>query len=1205
MRFTEQDYSYLCGESFSNGYNLKLEADSTFARVPKLLDLTRGASCIHVGCCDHIPLIEHKIQQGTWLHSLLEQNCSDVLGIDINQEAVDYVNQKGFVSKPVYCADITSDDFATSVPMDLAQFQYILFGEIIEHVDNPVLFLQRAKANLEEAGFYGTYIITTPNAFCMMRGGIYDNAIEGINSDHRYWFTPYTIAKVLVSAGLVPEELWFVNYGSYSIRKPYQSDQLIITGSARTQKTRGTTDVDHIDSTIHQLEAFLSAGDFSQALDYVAALPLKVRQHWQIQNMIGIICTYCRQFPEAETFFCAALEQEPNDANILYNLADTYAALGQKCKAMDMLRRCEENDREHQLAEDIASLREKLGEQKGGRVLMVAYYFPPLSGSGVFRSIKFAKYLPLFGWQPTVISADRPPNGWNFADDSLTAEIPSDMEVIRIPDLINTNRADSLSMERIQAVLQFLYGILRHSPEADQIFSQMTRSPEGIAQLFRFPCVMLSWAYDVVQYIEKNMDVDKFRVIYTTSGPRSAHLIGFYMKQKYGIPWVADYRDPWTFNAYGAEYDATNPKQKLLFELESILLHQADCNLTVEDGLIESYRKHFNLPKERIISITNGYDEEDFSALSVPKKQTEKFTICYSGLIYTHTQSLAPICSALKQLSNEKKINLSKINLCFVGATNKDNQATMKEFGLEGIFTHTGYVSHQEALQSNLDANILLLLVGDEDKFKPIYTGKIFEYLRSGRPILALAPKGGVVDQILRESGHGQAFLSMQITEIKDMILQEYRKWEKGQISVSLHSPVIERFERKVLTEQLANVLSGAVKQHDPLPSIGSGTPAGRGPKYLVICNGGYPTEDNPRCMFAHERVLQYIKAGLNVEAFGFIWDAPSTQYKFDGVDVTQGGAPVLRDLLQKNQYEKLLIHCVDTGVMYAIQEAGKLNMPMIIWCHGYEVQPWYRCWFNYSPAQIEHNKDNLDKSDNQRRNLLKQIYSLDNIHFIFVSTWQMDRSKKFVGNLPKHCDVIHNYINYEFFASPAKKSDDRFHILSIKNHARRTYANDLTAKAILELSRRDFFPQLTFELYGDGILFENNFGELIKRNFPNVHIYRKFLSHDEMRDLFRSNGIFLSPTRMDSHQITTSEAMAAGMSVITSSAGPTREFLNEDCGSLFEFDNYWMMAEEIEYLYLHPDEFLRKSKNAVQRIRTQCGYDQTIGRELQLITGV
>ena len=558
---------------------------------------------------------------------------------------------------------------------------------------------------------------------------------------------------------------------------------------------------------MQELEALIQSGNFPEALDRIEAMPQDERSRWQILNLTGIISLYCGQPEQAETFFKGALEQEPDNPEILYNLAECCVDLGKYRKAEEFLCRCEQFSREDAIKEDIAALRERISSTEGGRMLMVAYYFPPLAGSGVFRSIKFAKYLPLFGWQPTVISTDRPPHGWNFADKSLTAEIPTDMEIIRIPDLISTMRQTSLDGERIQDLLQFLHDILRHSPEVDQIFSQMMHSKRGLRLLLAFPCGALSWAYDAVRYIEKNVDLDRFRVIYTTSGPYSAHLIGFYMKQKYGIPWVADYRDPWTFNAYDDARNDSDLYQKLLFELESILLHQADCNLTVEDSLTEVYQKQFDLPKERIASITNGYDEDDFSTIIVPEKQTEKFTINYSGLLYTQQRSIEPVLKVLQQLFKEKKVDPENIVFRIVGDSDQDNLRAMKQYGLGGNIVYTGYISHQEALQSNLDANILLLLVGDEEKYKPVYTGKIFDYLRSGRPILALAPKGGVVDKVLRESGHGKAFLSTQTGKIKNMILQEYQKWEAGKTPELLHSPQIEKFERKVLTKQLAQIL--------------------------------------------------------------------------------------------------------------------------------------------------------------------------------------------------------------------------------------------------------------------------------------------------------------------------------------------------------------------------------------------------------------
>ena len=374
------------------------------------------------------------------------------------------------------------------------------------------------------------------------------------------------------------------------------------------------------------------------------------------------------------------------------------------------------------------------------------------------------------------------------------------------------------------------------------------------------------------------------------------------------------------------------------------------------------------------------------------------------------------------------------------------------------------------------------------------------------------------------------------------------------------------------------------------------------GERYLVICTGGYPSAASPRCMFAHERVLQYQRAGLKVEAFGLIEGAPFEEYEYQGVRVFQGGVLELEEFLGGRNYRKYLVHFVCPDILYAVGRAGKTDVPMIVWCHGYEVLPWYRCWFNYTKDERENGAAALYKRDDEKRRFLRDIFERNQIHFIFVSAWEMDRSKKFVGTLPKNCCIIHNFIDHEFFALPEKKAEDRSRILSVKSHGTRMYANDLTAKAILELSKRECFADLTFELYGDGVLFEENFKELLERGFSNVHIYKRYLNHEEMRELFRENGMFLSPTRMDSHQVSISEAMSAGMAVITSNAGPMREFLDEDCGSIFEFDNPWMMAEEIEYLYDHPEVFVQKARSARKRILEQCGEEETIGREIHLI---
>lgn len=717
-------------------------------------------------------------------------------------------------------------------------YSIIIMGDVIEHVSNPALALENARRLLDEDGVLW---LSTPNfesSFSKMR-----------KFDDPMWCEPHHVTYFSYQGFAALAGRCGFSIVRYTVSKRYNGSMELIL--KKDPDWDGAVDLNAAgqsagkdfpvgqdsgrgeDFTEKSLEALITAGEVQQALDLIEALPQEERQRWQIQNLTGIVCAYCGQHREARTFFEAALAQQPNDAELLYNLADTCAALGMSRKAKELLERCQQVADSGELADDIAALWQELADQKGGQVLMAAYYFPPLAGSGVFRSIRFAKYLPLYGWQPTVISTDRPPKGWNFADQSIVAEIPENMDVIRIPDGISTGRETSLNGERVEKILGFLHGVLRFSPEADRIFSQLSKSREGIMQLLTFPCGALSWAFDAVQYIEKNMDLSRFEVVYTTSGPASAHLIGFYLKQKYGIPWVADYRDPWTFNAYGAPYDPFDAGQRLLYELESVLLRQADLNLTVVAGLTQEYERNFGLPAEKMASITNGYDEENFADLNVPA-QTERFTINYSGLLYSGHRSIDPILRAIQQLCDEKALDRSDIRFRVVGNVVPENMAAAQKHGLTDILVQTGYLSHRAALQSNLESNLLLLLIGEGDNLKSFYSAKLFEYLRSGKPILAIAPKDSVVDQLLQESGHGKAFRAGQLPEIKAMIREEYLKWKNHRGGSLLHSPTIEKFEGKRLTQQLAEVLCAAASSWDPLPGTGSSDPAYRVTTYLV-----------------------------------------------------------------------------------------------------------------------------------------------------------------------------------------------------------------------------------------------------------------------------------------------------------------------------------------------------------------------------------
>ena len=953
---------------------------------------------------------------------------------------------------------------------------------------------------------------------------------------------------------------------------------------------------------IQILMQYLAEQKIENAIDYLETLSGKERDCWEIDNITGMVCSYCGQYEEAISFFRKALQKAPDTPDMYYNLADAYVALQDYEHAKLMLKSCEYITEDEQLLEAVQVMREQLAavpvEKKENNVLMVAYYFPPLSGSGVFRSLKFAKYLPELGWNTAVISAEEPPRGWNFRDDSMINEIPQEVNVVRIPDAVSTQSSIEMSKEQLSPVINFLKDVLKYDREALNIFGSFLTSQKGIMQMITFPCASLCWAWEVVKYIENNVDLKKLDVLYTTSGPASAHLVGFYLNKKYGIPWVTDFRDPWTYNAYGY-YDEKNPLMKLLYRLERLLLQNANYNLVVGEGQTEHYVNKFEVKSHQMVCVTNGYDEEDFADLEFTTKKNERFTIGYSGLIYTGQQSVSPVFQALNELREEGKVDTNEVAFRIVGqGKEEENRAIADKYGLANILEQTGYLSHKEALQKNQESDALLLLVGDDEKCKQVYTGKVFEYLRSGKYILAIAPKGGYVDDLLSATGHGETFLSAQVEEIKNAILREYQAWKSKSENEFVCSPLIKLRERKYLTMKLADVLYLAKKREVEYEHPEK--------KYLVICTGGYPTDigkvSNTN-MFAHKRVLKYIEAGLKVDVFGFVWGDSASSYTYQGINVVCGGERQLIEVLMNNHYEKLLVHFPDVSVYNAIAKAGKMDMPMLMWCHGYEVLSWSKDLpFGYSQEEIINEKDRLDQQDSVKKSFLKHIFKQDNICFIFVSEWMRNRTGKFVGEFPRVSKIIHNYIDIEFFASHEKTILNKLKICAIKSHANRKYANDITAKAIIELSNKPFFYDLEFELYGEGVLFEENFCELMEKNFSNVHIKKGFLSPLEMKKCFDRNHIFLSPTRLDSQGVSTNEAMSAGLVAVSTNGTGIPEFIDNECGALVEYDNYVQIAEEIEYLYYHPEEYQRKSKNAVARMRKQCGYEATIQKEIELI---
>ncbi len=216
----EEAKHFLKGESFSNSLVLSIskKESSIKYRIPQIESIIRDKNIIHVGCVDHLPLIEQKRKQGSWLHERIDKICSSCLGVDINQEGIDYMKNNGFNN--IYLLNIVEDPVPDAISS--RKWDYMLLGELLEHVDNPVEFLKNIKVKYEN--YVDKLIITVPNAFRLYNYDALKKHQEWINSDHRYWFSPYTLSKVSVCSGFEVESFSFAQIGRInwkSIRKRY------------------------------------------------------------------------------------------------------------------------------------------------------------------------------------------------------------------------------------------------------------------------------------------------------------------------------------------------------------------------------------------------------------------------------------------------------------------------------------------------------------------------------------------------------------------------------------------------------------------------------------------------------------------------------------------------------------------------------------------------------------------------------------------------------------------------------------------------------------------------------------------------------------------------------------------------------------------------------------------------------------------------
>ena len=431
------------------------------------------------------------------------------------------------------------------------------------------------------------------------------------------------------------------------------------------------------------------------------------------------------------------------------------------------------------------------------RVLIISYYWPPTGGSGVQRWVKFAKYLPQEGWQPVIYTPENPEQ--LAVDASLEAEVPAEAEVIR---------------RRIVEPYEMYKKVLRksgHSKEAvevNPVNAQNKSALQKIAMwvrgnLFR-PDPRCLWIRPSVRFLKKYLEEHPVDLIVSTGPPQSMHMIGRELAHETGLPWIADFRDPWTKIFYFKHLSMTRATEKWHKKMEKKVLDEASAVVAVSPLVQQEFQAMTQTPVELI---TNGFDECDFAKDRDPQLAAggpdKNFTVTHTGLFAadgnptTLWTVLGKKCARNIEFKNSLRINL-------IGKTDEQVINAIKEAGLIGNLNDMGYQPHAVAVEEQRKASLLILPLRKEPEYKAVLPGKLFEYLASWRPVLGVGQPDGAMSMILNTTKTGVVFDWDDEKSIDRYITLCWEKHLAGELTVE--DADLSRFTRRNLTRQMVEL---------------------------------------------------------------------------------------------------------------------------------------------------------------------------------------------------------------------------------------------------------------------------------------------------------------------------------------------------------------------------------------------------------------
>jgi len=422
------------------------------------------------------------------------------------------------------------------------------------------------------------------------------------------------------------------------------------------------------------------------------------------------------------------------------------------------------------------------------KVLIVVYYWPPSGGSGVQRWLKFAKYLSKTKWEPIIYTPENP--DFSIQDESLLEEIPADIKVLK------------RKIWEPYSVARKLFG-KKHTVSSSGIVDQSSFGQKLLnfirGNLF-VPDPRVFWRKPSVKFLESYIRDNQIDALITSGTPHSMHLIGLDLKKKLDIPWIADFRDPWSELDMLQDYHILPWIMKRYQKLEQKVIQSADaCTITSK-----VWTKDLNrLGAKKAITLTNGFDEENFQSIVEPY---DNFVLSHFGLM-NHLRNPSNLWKALADLCKEDAEFDQKLKLHLGGTIESRILKEIKSHPeLENKLEAFPYISHNEVLEEYKKSSVLLLLLFNSESGKGNIPGKLFEYLASKKPILAFGPQKGDSAELVEQTPHSSFnhYDSASVKQIKDQILEVFRKRNVIDSNIFQNS---DQYSHRELSKKLSQIL--------------------------------------------------------------------------------------------------------------------------------------------------------------------------------------------------------------------------------------------------------------------------------------------------------------------------------------------------------------------------------------------------------------